>query len=609
MNRLKYYLLLGLAGILFTVSGCQKGFLSQVPNDRISLPLVFQRKNLSRQYLANIYDYIRNEAFKTTGGAAPWDILSQDMNSTYARATNPSFVMNLGSWTVSDYYYNYWPYYYEGIRKATYFMNHIMQNDDPTLSDHKKTRWQAEARFLRAWFYFCLLRQYGPVILVGDHVISPDKPSFELQWPRTPYDKCVNYIAAQLDSAAMHLPLDRAQQTAENYGRATKEMAWAVKARMLLYAASPQFNGNTMYANFVNPDGTHLINQTYDEGKWKRAAKASKKIIDSHVYSLYIVRDSKGNIDPYLSEQNVFLDPWNNSVIFARPGNNLQHAERTQTPVPARGYAGLGVTQSLVDAFAMENGELPITGYKSDGSPIINPASGYSETGFSMFQAPGDDQPRKTFNMWVNREPRFYVNVYYDGADWINDQGNNNITYESNYSGSSGKKQGQNHTRTGYLAKKNVDPETDFRGSTQFTPRPYVMFRYAEVLLNYVEALNEYDPGNPAILKYLNKIRERAGVPDIPPGLSQGEMRKNIHHERRVELAEENLRYFDTRRWLIAKEVDSGPFYGMNVNADGNKFYQRHVFETRVFKKAYYLFPIYQRLLDRNDNLVQSPFW
>jgi hypothetical protein len=159
------------------------------------------------------------------------------------------------------------------------------------------------------------------------------------------------------------------------------------------------------------------------------------------------------------------------------------------------------------------------------------------------------------------------------------------------------------------MAKKDIDPQTDFRGTVKFSNRPYVMMRYAEVLLNYVEALNEYDPGNPDILKYLNKIRTHAGIPGIQAGLNQAQMRQKIHHERRVELAEENIRYFDTRRWLIAEKTDSGPFYGMNVNADPPQFYQRRVFETRIFRKKYYLFPVYQRYLDRDKNLVQNPGW
>ncbi len=610
MNRSKYYILL--FAVLVITGGCDEGFLSQVPDDRLTMDQVFQRRDLSREYLANIYSYIRDEAFKTNNNpgnpATPWDGLSDDMDITYNRVQNPGFQMNLGNWTPSDYYYDYWPHYYDGIRKATYFMNHIEENtqllEDPN-GKELIARYKAEARFLRAFFYFNILRQYGPVIIMGDDIVSPDTPYDELQLPRSTYDESVNYIAAELDSAAQNLPLHFTHQATQDYGRATKAMCWAVKSRMFLYAASPLFNGNTDYASFRNPDGTPLINQQDDPEKWKRAADAAKHIIDSGEFSLYKEYDSSGDLDPLLSYRNVLLKPWNSEVIFARPGNHLFDAERTQTPRSGGGYSAVGITQSLVDAFEMSNGERPIIGYNPDGSPIINSGSGYQETGFST--SDGAYTLAGTYNMYVGREPRFYASVYYNGSLWINES-EGPVVFETHYNGESGKNGSFNYSRSGYVYKKNVSPDTNPR-TGEFTPRPYVLYRYAEVLLNYIEALNEYDPGHADIRKYLNEIRERAGLPGVPAGLSQDEMRERIRHERRVELLGEQLRYFDTRRWKIAAETDGGPFYGMNVDADPPQFYQRTVFETRVFKQQFYLFPIGQHELDRNKNLVQNPGW
>ena len=129
------------------------------------------------------------------------------------------------------------------------------------------------------------------------------------------------------------------------------------------------------------------------------------------------------------------------------------------------------------------------------------------------------------------------------------------------------------------------------------------------MLLNYAEALNEYSAGNADILTSLNQVRERAGLPGIAAGKSQAEMRELIRHERRVELCGERLRYFDTRRWLIAEQVDGGPFYGMNVDGDGDSFYVRTPFETRVFRKEFYLFPIPQAEINKDKNIVQNPGW
>ncbi len=139
------------------------------------------------------------------------------------------------------------------------------------------------------------------------------------------------------------------------------------------------------------------------------------------------------------------------------------------------------------------------------------------------------------------------------------------------------------------------------------------MMRYAEILLNYIEALNEYDPGNADILKYLNQIRERGGIPALQSGLSQSEMRETIRTERRIELTMEHLRYFDTRRWKIAEQTDAGPFYGMNAEGGTSNtdlaFFKRTKFETRVFRKSFYLFPIPQTEIQKNNNIVQNPGW
>ncbi len=377
----------------------------------------------------------------------------------------------------------------------------------------------------------------------------------------------------------------------------------------MLLAASPQFNGNPAYASFVNKDGKSLISSEYNPLKWKRAADASKRLITDYNFQLYKKYNANGTLNAYLSCRDVFLDPWNSEVIFCRTSNSLSAWERSVNPRTASGYAAVGVTQQLVDEFEMSNGQRPILGYSATGAPVINPASGYVENGFTSFVAPGATTATETSNMYVNREPRFYVNVTYNGSLWTNSDGSKVV--ELHFTGTSGKKGSWDHPRTGYIARKNVSPNSNPRLS-QYQARPFVITRFAEILLNYIEALNEYEPGNPDILMYLNQIRNRAGLPDATSG-DQEQMREKIRHERRVELALEGLRYTDTRRWLIAEQKDGGPFYGMNVDAGTRVsdavFYQRTVFERRVFRKNYYLFPIPQSEMDRNRNMVQNPGW
>lgn len=585
---------------LFT--SCKKDFLDQMPDDIITLEEVFNRRDLSEEFLANVYNYIRDEAHRTNN--TPWDVISDDADVSQR---NTPFQVNIGNWSASSNYWNFWTHYYKGIRSATTFINNIDGNEQ-ILEDERGgaaliSQYKAEARFLRAFFYFELLKQYGPVIILGDEEVAPDLPNGDplMQLPRSSYDECVDYIVSELDLAAQDLPLHFTSQAVLDYGRATKIMAMGVKSRMLLYAASPQFNGNTDYTGFTNTDGKALINTTYSAEKWQRAADAAKAIIDiaegQGILALY-KKNVNGVFDPMISYRDVFLDAWNTEVMMSRNNNSLNNYERSQTPRLASGYASMGPTQQLIDDYQMANGKA-----------IDEAGSGYTENGFS---AAADKYTRAgTFNMYVGREPRFYASITYSGSYWINtSEGLKEIGMF--YTGESGKGGSHDYSETGYMFRKNVHPSTNPRIS-QYVKRPLVMYRYAEVLLNYAEALNEVSPGNPDVLKYVNAIRERGGIPGLEDGLSQNQMREKIRTERRIELTMEHLRYFDTRRWKIAEQTDAGPFVGMNVNAgrsnSDTQFFQRSVFENRVFRKSFYLFPIPQSEVERNPNLVQNPGW
>lgn len=607
------------AAFLLLNTSCYKDYLDQVPDDRLTLEEVFNRRQQSEGWLANTYNFIRDETHRTNN--TPWDILSDD-NDVSQR--NNAFQVNLGNWNASSNFWNFWDHYYKGVRTATTFINNIDGNTE-ILEEREganliKKR-KAEARFLRAFFYAEILKQYGPFIILGDTEIDPDLPLSDpaMQMARSSYDECVDYIVAELDQA--EADLDIAHYFGDNVlendmGRASKVLCKAIKSRVLLYAASPLVNGNSDYNGFANKDGKLLFNATYASEKWIEAANAAKSLIDyaesSGKLGLYKRLRSDGSVDGYLSYRDVFLDSWNIEWILARNTNNLHGYQRSSTPRLANGYASMGPTQQLVDTYRMANGQAPITGYQSDGSPILNTASGYSESGFSNYTAPGATRQKNTFNMYVNREPRFYATVTYSGSDWINTTSSLGVReIQLYYTGESGKGGSHDYSETGYLFRKNISPT--YHPTQNNVARPHVMMRYAEILLNYVEALNESSPDHPDILKYLNQVRERGGLPALETGLSQDEMRNHIRTERRVELAAEHIRYFDTRRWKIAEQTDAGAFYGMNVEAGTSNtdvsFFTRTRFENRVFRKSFYFFPIPQTEIQRNANLVQNPGW
>ncbi|HEX8021151.1 RagB/SusD family nutrient uptake outer membrane protein, partial [Mucilaginibacter sp.] len=387
----------------------------------------------------------------------------------------------------------------------------------------------------------------------------------------------------------------------------TSGICKAYKVEALLLKASPLYNGNTDMASLKNHDGKQLISQTVDITKWTAAATAAKTFITTFVptvYDLYQETDADPFIAAYKSCRDVVITDWNSEWIFAR-SNSGSYTQYDRTPkhvgaaTPSsanQGGGALGVTQTMVDAYAMAN-----------GLPITDAASGYVSSGFSSFKAPFDVAARSTFNPWVGREPRFYVGVTYTGSYWLNQVSGSTLITDFTFNGNSGRVQSTSDvTPTGYVIRKDVTKSDGARGA--------IMLRLANIYLDYAEALNESTPGDADILKYLNLIRQRAGVPaygstGLPAPANQDAMRLAIRAERRVELAFENARYFDTRRWKIAETTDAGPFYGMDMTKSDNTFYNKTLLETRVFKKRDYLFPIPNDEVLKNNNMVQNPGW
>lgn len=589
--------ILVLLGCSSLLTACKK-FLDQVPNDRITIEEVFRKKSSSEQFLANVYSVIPDESNSIDGYA--WVGTSDEADLTWSGG--PNYPVNIGNLGPSNIPFDRWQTYYQGIRSATYFMNHINENVEiRTLNGQQLIdQYQAEARFLRAYYYFLLMQQYGPVVLVGEDVIAPDAESSSMQIARSPFDDCVNYVVIELDKAAKILPLRplrNGQVSEAEVGRATKGMALAVKSRLLLFAASAQYNGNRDVSSFTNQDGTALIAQQYDVQKWRRAADAAKEVIDLGTYSLF--KDPSGDVIKTLD--GIFLKGWNAEQIFVRKSNDIPRWDVHCMPRQAGGWCGIGPTQETIDSYFMADGKLP------------KESSLYTENGFTNVNGV------QVYNMYINREPRFYHGVTYNNSIWQGGKMNSPEPISFFLSGPNGRNgHPTDFSKTGYLIRKNVGPETNVGagGNGQRQNRPVILFRLGEIYLNYVEALNEVQPGHPDILTYLNAIRERAGIPGYGSGPnalsvpgSQQEMREKVRAERRTELAYEGRRWFDIRRWKIAPQV-MGVMHGMDISKDGNDFYKRVATMTpHLFRPGYYWWPISQYELDRNRLLVQNPMW
>ena len=603
---MKKTIYIGLSLLIISLGSCKK-YLSQVPDDVITIDKIFTSKANTDKFLANIYSTLPDELtqrYNGTGNSGPWTASSDE--AKYNWDFNYSNNMNASTWSNTDGDVGfYWNNFYIAIRNATYFMQNIDGANSAEVDAGVKKTYKAEARALRALYYYLLLRIYGPVPLIGDKVLDINAPITDLRLPRAPFDQGIDYVVSELDAAYPDL---QSVPTSSQYGRITSGICKAYKAEALLLKASPLYNGNTDFASLKNHDGTPLISQTPSADKWRAAATAAKDFITEFVpgtYQLYKESDADPFMAAYKSCRNVLIADWNSEWIFARSnsGSYLQY-DRTPKHVGAsspssgnQGGGALGATQTMVDAYFMANGRT-----------INDPLSGYVQTGFSSFKAPFDVAARNTYNQWVGREPRFYVGITYTGSYWLNQTPGSTLITDFTYNGNSGRSQSTSDVSpTGYVVRKNVTTSDGARGA--------LMLRLANIYLDYAEALNESDPGNADIVKYVNLIRERAGVPQygtssLPLPAGQDAMRTAIRNERRVELAFENVRYFDTRRWKIAETTDAGAFYGMDMSKSDNSFYNKVVTETRVFKKSRdYLFPIPNDEVLKNNNMVQNPGW
>jgi hypothetical protein len=478
------------------------------------------------------------------------------VNSNLNSAVN---ILDNGIWgpqrTIDDMYSNM----YTGIRKANVVLENIsksaVQPINATITmDSTIHRMKAEAYFLRAYYHFELVKRYGGVVIVK-RVFDRDE---DLNVPRNTFDECVAQIVSDCDSAIISLPLwtqsYNASSDTKEMGRATKCAAMALKARILLYAASPLYNS----ANNLS--------------RWQRAADAAKVLIDQNKHSLL----------PYASYGNIFnytAGAYNAEVIFAGIPTDRNDIETFNAPVSFDGASGrTNPTQELVDAFEM----------KTTGLAITNPESGYD--------------PAKPYD---NRDPRLAMAIFYNGSKF------KNIAVETFIGGKDGLNINVNATKTGYYMKKFLSENAKWNQSSNATQRrPWVLFRYAEVLLNYAEALNEAQGPVEDVYKYIDMVRQRVFMPTLPKGLSQSQMRDRIRNERRVELCFEEHRFFDVRRWKIGNEFFNKPLTGMKITmVNSLPVYERFQVVNRVFSDKMNLFPIPQTEINCASKLQQNPGW
>lgn len=630
MKKLKKWLIVLFGPLLFSCN-----YLDIVPDNIPTVDHVFRMRNTAEQYLFTLYNYLPRftdcYAYPTfLGGDEFW------ANQYNVNLTTPAWQIAKGFQNVVDPYSNYWAGRNGGrgmfvaIRDCNTFLENI--HTVPDMDDYEKDRWAAEATFLKAYYHFFLFRMYGPIPLIKKN-LPITSGTADVKISQSPVDSCVNYIVSLLDEAVVNLP-DRIVNEATEQGRITKSIARAIKARLLVTAASPLFNGNPDYATHTGgKDAVKLFPSTFDDKKWERAVIACKEAIDEcHAagHQIYYFNQAflpfPGSPETIteMSIRNAVCEKWNPEVIWTSTNNRAAALQLENLP---RLYAGDKQTATLSSfGVPLKIAELY---YTENGVPISEDIHWNYNARYGTRTATADDALRLkpnyvTANLNFDREVRFYAGLGFDGGRWFGhgrfDDASN--VYVEAKLGQLGNNHAWAYSMTGYWAKKLVNPQT-VSSVTEITTQvyPWPVIRLADLYLLYSEALNEWEGPTPEALKWIDLVRKRAGLEGVTasweehsvnpgaPGSKPG-LRKIIHQERLIEMAFEGQRFWDLRRWKEAESVMSQPITGWNNigKAVGDYYQVRYIFNP-VFRKRDYFWPVMEDDLIDNAQLAQSPGW
>lgn len=618
-----------LIALLCFVSSCDYlGVSDQLAGGLQNTEQVFDNVSYTKRWYANVFagipDYSGINSVNVGAFKNPWAGMCDELVVGYGNSSK----YNNSDRNASNMGFHRYGDCYKYIRQANIFLQKahpIMTTGtqgDQLLED-ELTQMKANVRFMRAFYHYLLFEQYGPIILVKDKIYDATE---DQDVPRNTVDEVVAYIDSELTAVASELTQEPIFEDKDYRAWPTKGVALAVRAKLWLYAASPLLNGGYREALAVtNPDGTRLF-LDYDAGKWEKALAACKDFIDyaeAGRYELYKeYKDDNGAvIDPDKSVYNLF-QKYTHEIIWATANNdwggmNGDAFDRRIAPrCEKNGLGSTGVTQELVDAFYMKDG-LPIS-----ATAYLPQSTLYQEEGYGTYKDQNDNFSKKYTNVsvsnrYLNREPRFYNTVFFNGRQWP--VSCNQVLFYNG--GNSGVQEGQ-ATLTGYMLFKRFNRSVSLTNpgvASQF--RPSIIFRLADFYLMYAEAANEVNPNDERVLKYLNLVRERAGLPGVEtlnPAIrgNQELQRAAIQRERQVELATEGQRYFDVRRWMIADKNgegrQNGYAHGMNVRGEPNDIddFNRVVEASQiVFNRKMYLYPMPDSEMRKTKNLVQNPGW
>jgi hypothetical protein len=524
-----------------------------------------------------------------------------------------------------------------GIRNCNIFLEN-MQNPArvPDISSAERSKWIGEGLFLKAYYHYYMLRMYGPIPIMNENV-PVDADLAESYVKRMPVDECVNAISGWLDSAATLLP-ERITNENTEMGRATKPIALALNAKLLVMAASPLFNGNPDMAGFKDKDGVALFNPTVDPDKWVKARDAVKAAIESaelNGFALYKYTNDVFRLSDttktQLNIRNAITQLWGVETVWGNAQMYFANQAACMPPMER------GTNVSRFDLHGIWAPPIKIAKlfHTSNGVPIDEDKtlnfSNYDQLQTATAKDRFYIEPNfTTARLNFDREPRFYADLGFDGSIWYMKDGNstgsdvNTFYVKSKNAESAGFGHFTNWNETGYFVKKLVNWESTTRGTSAPVWRsyPWPEVRMADLYLLYAEAENEVTGGSALAISYLDKVRERAGLKGVVASWtafstnpskysSQAGLRSIIHRERTIELMFEGQRFWDLRRWKEAQDELNKDITGWNITAQTNSGYykERIIFSQRFIAPRDYFWPIGNYDTRRNPKLVENPGW
>lgn len=651
--KIKY--IISAAVVTLSTLSCTK-YLDVVPDNTLKLENIFDLKEDAWNALAKVYSYMPQDdkvhlTYWTLGdewiGRLDLDNATSNLRAMrIMRGLQSQTSPQLGTWSGTQ---GGKPLY-EGIRQTDVFLANIDKVRD--MSQDEKRNWSAQVKFMKAYYCFLLLRQYGPII-IPQKMITPEATRDELFLPRATVEEVFDFILGLIDES---MP-DLKERSSENdLGQVDQIAAKAIKARILLYRASPFFNGNReFYDDFYTAEGKHFFPVNEDREKWKSALDAVNdaiQIAEDHGIALY-----RFDKEPFLYDRDAFeenpdkmqtlydlrmliCDPWNKELVWAysnidyyadgglSSGSNIRLPEGYGDGVrntASFSWQWLGATYQMAERF-----------YTANGLPLQEDLTYDMNLRHEIVETPGvmDEEYRalngymqpgaETINLYLNREPRFYANLGITGGFWrAHGVRINTKMFANSDGGFNSSINATDFLATGIGVQKFVHPESQSGGWQRTIKFPYPIIRMADLYLMRAEIMNEYYGPSPQVYEDINKIRNRAGIPDVETVWSDPSLTRTVNkhltkeglrdiilEERAVEFAFEGIHFWDMWRYKRASQRFSSPIWGWtHTGATANTFFVQEVKQQRRFTVTDYLWPIDLNEMNTNSKLIQNPGW